>query len=175
MRLGNCRCRDTHPAWTSPPPLAGYMNYYKKVRLHSSIGYLTPQDKLVGREKTILRNAIRSWRLPEKGRKPNGAKPEKRPLQRPAQSLQQPGFDLHPAAYLERARFQFRPRQKPRRLTFSHRALNSQQTSAESSRRAAVLPPVNSCPDTTSTYLSRVGGGQLLFAPLLFQRLLGQE
>jgi len=34
--------------------VAGYVEYYNQVRLHSAIGYVTPKDKLKGREKEIF-------------------------------------------------------------------------------------------------------------------------
>jgi transposase InsO family protein len=34
--------------------VAGYVGYYNDMRLHSAIGYITPKDKLEGREKTIF-------------------------------------------------------------------------------------------------------------------------
>jgi transposase InsO family protein len=34
--------------------VARYVEYYNNVRLHSAIGYITPKDKLEGREKTIF-------------------------------------------------------------------------------------------------------------------------
>ena len=34
--------------------VARYVGYYNNVRLHSAIGYVTPKDKLEGREKVIF-------------------------------------------------------------------------------------------------------------------------
>jgi transposase InsO family protein len=34
--------------------IATYVNHYNTVRLHSAIGYITPQDKLLGKEKAIF-------------------------------------------------------------------------------------------------------------------------
>lgn len=34
--------------------IAGYVEHYNTVRLHSAIGYVTPKDKLEGRDKEIF-------------------------------------------------------------------------------------------------------------------------
>jgi putative transposase len=41
--------------------VAGYVEHYNKVRLHSAIGYVAPRDKLAGKDKEIF--AERDWKL----------------------------------------------------------------------------------------------------------------
>ncbi len=41
--------------------ITGFIEHYNTVRLHSAIGYITPQDKLLGREKAIF--ADRDYKL----------------------------------------------------------------------------------------------------------------
>lgn len=43
--------------------IAGFVEYYNTVRLHSAIGYITPQDKLLGNDKAIF--AARDQKLAE--------------------------------------------------------------------------------------------------------------
>ena len=51
--------RGVHPAGTplsledARRLVAGYVEHYNKVRLHSAIGYVTPEDKLAGRQQEI--------------------------------------------------------------------------------------------------------------------------
>jgi len=45
--------------------ISGYLRYYNHKRLHSAIGYVTPFDKLIGRDKEII--AVRAQKL-EKAR-----------------------------------------------------------------------------------------------------------
>ncbi len=54
--------------------VSGYVEHYNTVRLHSAIGYITPQDKLDGREKQIFA---------ERGHKLHGAR-ERRKVNRKA-------------------------------------------------------------------------------------------
>jgi putative transposase len=49
--------------------VAGYVGYYNEVRLHSAIGYITPQDKLAGREKTIFAERDRKLETARERRK----------------------------------------------------------------------------------------------------------
>ncbi len=49
--------------------VAGYVGYYNEERLHSAIGYVTPKDKLEGREKTIFDERDRKWEAARERRK----------------------------------------------------------------------------------------------------------
>ena len=49
--------------------VSGYVEYYNTVRLHSAIGYVTPKDKLLGREKEILEDRDRKLEMAREARK----------------------------------------------------------------------------------------------------------
>jgi transposase InsO family protein len=51
--------------------VARYVAYYNEVRLHSAIGYVTPKDKLEGREKTIFADRDRKLAEARERRKAN--------------------------------------------------------------------------------------------------------
>jgi hypothetical protein len=59
--------------------VAQYVAYYNKVRLHSAIGYISPQDKLEGQEKAIFAERDGSWPKPEKGGTPNAKRLDNQP------------------------------------------------------------------------------------------------
>jgi hypothetical protein len=51
--------------------VARYVDYYNTVRLHSAIGYITPKDKLEGREQTIFAERDRKLAEARERRKAN--------------------------------------------------------------------------------------------------------
>ncbi len=52
---GDCIRTETPLTWEDAQRVvARYVEYYNNVRLHSAIGYVTPKDKLEGRDKTIF-------------------------------------------------------------------------------------------------------------------------
>jgi putative transposase len=67
--------------------VARYVEYYNKVRLHSAIGYITPKDKLEGREKVIFAERDRKLEAARERRR------AKRQVAREA-SLATPGPEL---------------------------------------------------------------------------------
>ncbi|MGF1580476.1 MAG: transposase [Gemmataceae bacterium] len=55
--------------------VSGYVTHYNEVRLHSAIGYISPKDKLEGREKISLPTGTGSWRKPASDERRGGPKP----------------------------------------------------------------------------------------------------
>ena len=45
-----------------------YIKYYNEIRLHSSIGYITPKDRLLNRQEEIFANRKRKLALAKKVR-----------------------------------------------------------------------------------------------------------
>jgi hypothetical protein len=68
--------------------VAGYVEYYNPTRLHSAIGYVTPKDKLQGKEKAIFA---------ERDRKLEAARERRKAQRRAAReaALATPGAALH--------------------------------------------------------------------------------
>jgi putative transposase len=63
--------------------VAGYVEYYNNVRLHSAIGYVAPKDKLEGREKTIFTERDRKLESARERRKAQRRTAREAPLARP--------------------------------------------------------------------------------------------
>jgi hypothetical protein len=71
--------------------IQSYVDRYNTVRLHSAIGYVTPQDMLAGRQAEIhgfMRRAIVSWKMRAGNRNFVGSRPCPRGLRAPALELQ---------------------------------------------------------------------------------------
>jgi hypothetical protein len=57
-----------------PSPVSGFVEHYNTVRLHSAIGYITPADKLAGKEEAIFFARDQRLLRPEKPVKLNVTK-----------------------------------------------------------------------------------------------------
>jgi putative transposase len=54
--------------------VSGFVEHYNSVRLHSAMGYITPADKLAGKEEPSLPLATKNSSRPEKPAKLNAPK-----------------------------------------------------------------------------------------------------
>lgn len=68
--------------------VADFVEHYNSVRLHSALGYVTPKDKLEGREKVIFAERDRKLEAARERRKAKRQEARQQPLQRPRQTLQ---------------------------------------------------------------------------------------
>ena len=64
--------------------LAGFIEHYNTVRLHSAIGYITPQDKLLGREMAIFATRDQTLAKARQNRKNNRQQPPSHSATHPA-------------------------------------------------------------------------------------------
>jgi putative transposase len=63
--------------------IADYIRYYNEERLHSSIGYVAPQDKLAGRDKQIFRERDQKLEAAREARKQKRLEEKRRPALHP--------------------------------------------------------------------------------------------